>query len=91
MHGNKGNPDKNISVILQFNPEKFTLTIQDEGDGFDVSTFSQQLMANQLEIPTKRGLFIVKYLTDEISFNNKGNEITATMYLNDKRPVPEDN
>jgi CheY-like chemotaxis protein len=91
IHGNKGNPDKNISVILQFNPEKFTLTIQDEGDGFDVSTFSQQLMANQLEIPTKRGLFIVKYLTDEISFNNKGNEITATMYLNDKRPVPEDN
>jgi CheY-like chemotaxis protein/anti-sigma regulatory factor (Ser/Thr protein kinase) len=91
MHGNKGNPDKNISVILQFNPEKFILTIQDEGDGFDVSTFSQQLMENPLEIPTKRGLFIVKYLTDEISFNNKGNEITTTMYLNGSRPVPEDN
>ncbi|MBW1853319.1 MAG: hypothetical protein JRJ00_01340, partial [Deltaproteobacteria bacterium] len=33
------------------------------------------------DIPTRRGLFIVEYLMDELSFNKKGNEITVSMYL----------
>lgn len=81
VHGNSKNPDKNISAILNFDAEKFTLTVKDEGEGFDAKKFSRQLKGNRTEIPTKRGLFIVEYLMDEVSFNEKGNEIIATMYL----------
>lgn len=91
IHGNKGNPDKTISVTLTFTPEKFSLTIQDEGEGFDVGTFSQEIKDTFLEIPSKRGLFIVKYLMDEISFNTSGNAITATLHRNNRKPAPEDN
>lgn len=81
IHGNAKNPKKKISATLNFDAKKFTLTVKDEGKGFDVKKFSRQLKGNQIDIPTKRGLFIVKYLMDEVSFNDKGNEITATMYL----------
>lgn len=86
IHGNKGNPTKNISVTLEFDPGKFTLTIRDDGEGFDTRAFSQQCMENYHEIPTKRGLLIVKHLTDEISFNDTGSEVTATLYLNGAQP-----
>jgi len=87
VHGNGGDPKKNISITLNCDAEKFTLTVKDEGKGFDVKNFSQQLKENHLDIPSKRGLFIVEYLMDEVSFNAKGNQITTTMYLKDITPV----
>jgi len=89
-HGNQGNPDKTIAITLQFDTEKFTFTIQDEGNGFDVKEFDRQLKQNAIDIPNKRGLFIVEYLADEISFNDKGNEVTATIYLNGNKHPEED-
>jgi CheY-like chemotaxis protein len=89
-HGNEGNPDKTIAITLQFDTEKFTFTIQDEGNGFDVKEFDRQLKQNAIDIPNKRGLFIVEYLADEISFNDKGNEVTATIYLNGNKHPEED-
>ena len=89
-HGNENNPEKTISVTLQFDTEKFTFTIQDEGKGFDVKEFDRQLKQNSIDIPNKRGLFIAEYLSDEISFNDKGNEVTATIYLNGAKPAKED-
>ena len=88
-HGNEGNPDKTIAITLQFDTKKFTFTIQDEGNGFDVKEFDRQIKQNAIDIPNKRGLFIVEYLADEISFNDKGNEVTATIYLNGNKH-PED-
>ena len=81
VHGNKKDPKKKISVTLNFDIGKFTLTVKDEGKGFDVKKFSRQPKGNQLDIPNKRGLFIIKYLMDEVSFNEKGNELTTTKYL----------
>ena len=81
VHGNEKDPKKKISVTLNFNAEKFILTVKDEGRGFNVEKFSRQLKENHSDIPTKRGLFIVEYLVDEIFFNDKGNEITVTMHL----------
>jgi DNA-binding response OmpR family regulator len=82
-HGNKEDSEKTISVALNFSAETFSFTVKDEGEGFDVKKFSQMLSENHLDIPTKRGLFIAEYLMDEISFNDTGNEITATMNLKD--------
>ena len=52
-HGNKGNPDKNIAITLQFNTEKFTFTIQDEGNGFDVRNLIDSSNKTPLTSPIK--------------------------------------
>lgn len=82
VHGNKASAHKKVSITLSFDTEKFSLTVQDEGDGFGAREYTRELKKNELDIPAKRGLFIVEYLTDMISFNDRGNEITITMYLN---------
>jgi CheY-like chemotaxis protein/anti-sigma regulatory factor (Ser/Thr protein kinase) len=88
IHGNESNPEKQITVKLHFDPEAFTVTVKDEGKGFEVESFLHQLRDDELDIPAKRGLFIVNYLMDKISFNEKGNEITATMNFNKKVAQP---
>ena len=90
IHGNKGSAQKKVSITLSFDTEKFTLTVQDEGEGFEAREYSQQLKKNQLDIPAKRGLFIVEYLTDKVSFNDRGNEISITLYLNGKTAKSKD-
>ena len=91
VHGNKGSAHKNVSIILTFDAEKFSLTVQDEGDGFEAKEYSQQMKQNQLDIPAKRGLFIVEYLTDKVAFNERGNEVTIILYLNGNRSKSRDN
>ena len=88
IHGNEKNPEKQITVKLHFDSERVAFTVRDEGNGFDVENFTHQFEDDQLDIPTKRGLFIVNYLMDKVSFNEKGNEITATMNLNKKAVKP---
>jgi len=55
--------------------------------GTGILTAAQE---NQLDIPAKRGLFIVEYLTDKVSFNDRGNEISITLYLNGKTAKSKD-
>jgi CheY-like chemotaxis protein/anti-sigma regulatory factor (Ser/Thr protein kinase) len=84
VHGNEKDPKKKIFITLHFDSEKFTFTVRDEGKGFDIKKFAQQLKEQQPTIPTKRGLFIVEYLMDKVSFSNKGTEITVTMSMRDQ-------
>ncbi|MCX5894796.1 MAG: response regulator [Proteobacteria bacterium] len=82
IHGNDLDEIKKISVKLAFDPEKCTVSIEDEGKGFNHKKVLQGLAEEQYVPPTKRGLFIVKYLMDELVFNEKGNKVTLVKYLN---------
>jgi len=57
------------------------VTVEDGGDGFDYNHLLTEFSENAQTLPTKRGLFIVNYLMDELSFNEKGNIVTMVKYL----------
>jgi CheY-like chemotaxis protein/anti-sigma regulatory factor (Ser/Thr protein kinase) len=80
IHGNRKDKDKRIRVTMGFDAEEFTLSISDEGDGFDGEDYLKKIREDQASIPEKRGLFIVDLLMDELRFNEKGNEVTAVVY-----------
>ncbi len=82
IHGNDLDETKKIHVKLVFDHEKITVTIEDEGEGFEYNNLLSEFTENSETLPTKRGLFIVNYLMDELSFNEKGNKITMVKYLN---------
>jgi CheY-like chemotaxis protein len=84
IHGNELDEDKKISIQLVFDSEKFTMSFEDEGRGFDYHKLMAALSAEQVVPPTKRGLFIVKSLMDELSFNESGNKVTAVKYINEE-------
>lgn len=84
IHGNELDEDKKISIQLIFDPEKFTLSFEDEGPGFDHHKLMAALSAEHAVPPTKRGLFIVKSLMDELAFNESGNKVTVVKYINEE-------
>jgi len=80
IHGNRKNKDKQITMRMSFDAERFVLVVKDEGDGFDGTTYLEKIRNNQTAIPEKRGLFIADLLVDELRFNEKCNEVTAVIY-----------
>ncbi len=80
LHGNRKDKDKRIKVKMTFDAEKFVLSVEDEGEGFEGEGYLKEISKEQVSIPEKRGLFIVDLLTDELRFSKKGNEVTAVIY-----------
>jgi anti-sigma regulatory factor (Ser/Thr protein kinase) len=62
-----------------------SITIEDEGEGFDCSALAGEFAETTSTLPDKRGIFIVKYLMDEVFFNEKGTSITMVKYLSAER------
>ena len=56
-------------------------SVEDEGNGFNYRDMMVEFAEFSQTLPKKRGLFIVNYLTDELSFNEKGNRVTMVKYL----------
>jgi DNA-binding response OmpR family regulator len=81
IHGNDLDETKKIFLKIVFDHEKLTLSVEDEGDGFDYKNLLTEFAENPQTLPTKRGLFIVNYLMDELSFNEKGNKVDIVKYL----------
>jgi len=81
VHGNDMDELKKIKIKLVFDQKEFSLSIEDEGEGFDYKEILSAFAGRDSGLPTKRGLFIVNYLMDEVSFNEKGNIVTMVKRL----------
>jgi len=81
IHGNDLDESKKITVRMVFEHERFTLQVEDEGAGFDYRAVLSTFRENPETLPAKRGLFIVNYLMDGLSFNQTGNQVTMVKYL----------
>ena len=67
--------DRKIKVTFMFNPKCFSLTISDEGPGFNW----KKQFGDKDEINTEsygRGFVLIKHVIDEVYFNDSGNSIT---------------
>ncbi len=76
IHGNKNNPEKTITVAYDKSATGVTFTIKDEGEGFDHKSIPEVKDDGKEKVFPGRGLFLIKTLSDNINFNEKGNEIT---------------
>ena len=76
IHGNKKDPGKSIMVRADIRRDLVRVTIEDEGDGFDVNGVADPSIPSNLSKVSGRGIFLVRSLSDSISFNSKGNSVT---------------
>jgi len=75
-HGNLDDPGKKIFVFYKIENRKLTLTVEDEGEGFDYNNVADPSLPDNLTKSSGRGIFLVKNLSDLVSFNLRGNSIT---------------
>jgi serine phosphatase RsbU (regulator of sigma subunit)/anti-sigma regulatory factor (Ser/Thr protein kinase) len=79
-HGNQGDHSKRAIIGHVIDKKKVTISILDEGDGFDPSTVPDPTLPENLIKDCGRGLYIVKNYADAVDFNEKGNRVSITKY-----------
>ena len=61
---------------MKLSPEEARFVIRDEGPGFDVSAAPDPRDPAVLEREEGRGLMLIRTFMDEVTHNDRGNEIT---------------
>lgn len=71
-HGNKMQKDKLFDLHFELSDAEYSVSIKDQGNGFDFNNVPDPTLAENLEKPDGRGIFIMKHLSDEVSFEENG-------------------
>lgn len=72
-HGNRLDPEKKAELTIEISPETITVTVTDEGEGFDPGEETDNPLSEEnLLNEGGRGIFLLKELSDELSFSDGG-------------------
>ena len=81
LHGNKSDNKKNVSLQLSLEKSQIRFTVEDQGPGFDYENLPDPTLPENLSKPGGRGIFLMKNLSDEVSFKNDGRIAELCFYL----------
>ena len=68
--------DRNLFVRTELSRQEVSITIRDEGPGFDPGKLPDPTDPANIECACGRGVFLVRTFMDEVRYNDKGNEVT---------------
>ena len=79
-HGNKFDPAKHVGVHFAFvpaddGPDFLEIVITDEGEGFDPAQVPDCTSDERLEVPSGRGVMLMRTFMTRIEYNAKGNRV----------------
>jgi serine/threonine-protein kinase RsbW len=82
LHGNKKNPEKQVRISFKGVPNGLCFTIRDQGNGFDYRNIPNPMDALEgQEENFGNGIFLIRSLSDQVSFNAKGNSIEIIFFI----------
>lgn len=82
IHGNCFDNNLNVEVLVHETLNSIVFTVVDQGKGFDFNQLPDPTSPENIEKENGRGIFLIKNLSDEISFDIPGNIIHIT-FTND--------
>lgn len=84
VHGNRYNAHKKVQLSLSRTPERFTIRIADQGEGFDPGALPDPVAGDNLLRQSGRGIFLMKTFMDELQVRRlqpAGTEVTLIKNL----------
>jgi serine/threonine-protein kinase RsbW len=73
VHGNQENPCKRVYVTCRCTTDgEVSITIEDEGQGFDCEAILDPTTPEQRLLTYGRGIYLMKALMDEVRFERRG-------------------
>ena len=81
VHGNASDKSKTVKLSAEFEDELIRFSITDQGKGFNFNDLPDPTAPDNLEKSGGRGIFLMKHLSDEVSFKNDGRQVLLTFYL----------
>lgn len=70
--------DRRVRVTMRLNPDEAIFVVADDGPGFDPASRPDPTAPENLMLSYGRGLMLIHTFMDEVSYNDRGNEITMT-------------
>ena len=68
--------DRRISVSVRIDPQQAVFVIRDDGNGFDTHNLPSKGDLGALDAESGRGIVLMRAFMDEVTYNDKGNEVT---------------
>jgi serine/threonine-protein kinase RsbW len=84
-HGNKSDPSKKVTIDCLITPEKFDISITDEGPGFHLQDLPDPRCDHNLYKCSGRGVLLIQAYMDTVEYYEQGNSIHLVKY----RQFPE--
>ncbi len=81
IHGNGADKNKNVDIKLTLGENAIKFWIEDEGEGFEFENLPDPTAPENLTRTGGRGIFLMKHLCDEVSFQENGRIVELTFYL----------
>jgi serine/threonine-protein kinase RsbW len=72
IHGNHENPRKHVRVRFCCKHDEISLTVKDEGQGFDINKIPDPTAPANRGSVHGRGIYLMKVLMDEVRFEEGG-------------------
>lgn len=82
-HGNNNDPSKNINVRFTVNNQRIEIYIADEGNGFDPLDLPDPTRQENLEIPSGRGVMLMRVYMNLVEYNQIGNAVHMVKIKNE--------
>ena len=74
-HGNEEADDKSVHVVIKMSDDSMRIEITDEGDGFNPDDVPDPTDDENLEVPSGRGIMLMRSFMSLVEFNEAGNKV----------------
>ena len=74
-HGNAADPTKMVKVEFEIDSSRIWLAVEDEGSGFDPNAVPDPTEDENLEIPSGRGIMLMRAYMTNVEIKAPGNRI----------------
>lgn len=86
MHGHRGlPPEETVRVQYRVGPDEVMIAITDRGPGFKPEHVPDPTHDEHVELPSGRGLMLIKAFMSDVHHENNGNRLVMTY----RRPSPD--
>lgn len=75
-HGNQRDPEKFVFVECRLTDDLLYVQVEDQGEGFDPNDVPDPTLDENLELPSGRGLMLMKTFMSLVEYSEKGNRVT---------------
>ncbi|MBM4000476.1 MAG: ATP-binding protein [Planctomycetes bacterium] len=79
-HGNQLDANKSVHVRTEVCREWIRIEIADQGDGFVLSDVPDPTLDENLDLPSGRGLMLIRTFMTSVEYNEKGNRVTMVKH-----------
>ncbi len=82
LHGNNSNKSKYVDICFNKQQNQLIFKVSDEGMGFNPNHIPDPTKPENLECCGGRGVFLMKELSDNINFQDKGRTVEICFNIN---------